>query len=389
MGLFSRYLFRQVVAAILLILSSLTGVVWIATALKQLNIVTSQGGETAQFLQMTVLAIPNLMAIIAPLALLIAGLHVLNRLNADSELIVMSASGATIWTFARPLLLVAAVVSVAVLIVNAWVMPYSARRLTEMIVHLRTDLIGQVLQPGRFSSPEKGLTFHIRDRDQNSGRISGLIVHDSREAKQQISYLAESGDILKQGKSAYLVMNAGHIIRQTDASHAPQIIKFDRYVFDLLSMEPKDVKEALRPREYYLGELWSPPSETKSSPRATLGKLRAELHDRLASALYPFAFAMIAIAGVGVAQTTRQSRTANLIGAFAAAVGLRIAGFGLTNVIAINPAAAPLAYALPIGAALVAGLVATRRAWPRRRRQLWGPSVAQKSKPALPHGSPA
>ena len=89
----SRYLFRQTAGAVLLILLSLTGVVWIALALRQLNLVTTQGQDAWVFIQMTLLALPNLMALIAPIALLVASIHVLNRLNGDSELIIMTAGG--------------------------------------------------------------------------------------------------------------------------------------------------------------------------------------------------------------------------------------------------------------------------------------------------------
>ena len=51
------------------------------------------------------------------------------------------------------------------------------RALRDLIPQVRTDLISQVLQPGRFSSPEPGLTFHIRDRSL-TGDLLGLLVHD-------------------------------------------------------------------------------------------------------------------------------------------------------------------------------------------------------------------
>ena len=65
MRLFARYLFWQAAGALTLILLSLTGVVWIATALKQLNVVTGEGQAALEFIKMTLLAIPNLMAIIS------------------------------------------------------------------------------------------------------------------------------------------------------------------------------------------------------------------------------------------------------------------------------------------------------------------------------------
>ena len=157
MRIISLYVFRQAAGALLLILFSLSSIVWIALALRQLNVVTSQGQDTWMLIKMTTLALPNLMAIIAPFSFLIASLHTLNRLNTDSELIVLTASGATVWTAARPLIVLAFCVMIFLTAVNHFVNPWSMRLLKDYIVKMRTDLLTQVMQPGRFSSPEPDL----------------------------------------------------------------------------------------------------------------------------------------------------------------------------------------------------------------------------------------
>ena len=43
MTIFERYVFRQAGGALLIILLTLSGIVWVALALRQLNVVTSQG----------------------------------------------------------------------------------------------------------------------------------------------------------------------------------------------------------------------------------------------------------------------------------------------------------------------------------------------------------
>src|SRR5690349_10806027 len=139
MQIISRYVFRQTAGVLLLILLSLGGIVWIALALRELNVVTSGGQNAFTLLKMTTLALPNLLGVIAPFALLIAVVQVLSRLNGDSELIVLTASGATIWTVARPLLALAAIVSMAVATVNHLGMPWSLRSLREYVMEMRTD----------------------------------------------------------------------------------------------------------------------------------------------------------------------------------------------------------------------------------------------------------
>lgn len=354
-SIFSRYVFRQAAGAMVMIISSLSGVVWIALALRELEVVTSQGQNAGTLLAMTTLALPNLMALIAPFALLIAVMHTLNRLNGDSELIVMTASGATVWVVARPLILLAVIVMGAVAFVNHIGMPWSLRLLREYVVQVRTDLLTQVLQPGRFSSPEKGLTFHIRERDAN-GDILGLVMHDTRTEKQTMSYLAERGVIVKQGDAAYMVMTGGHVITQENPKDPPRVITFDKYVFDLDSFEERTSdSNDLKPRERYYSELVNPDPESRLYQRNP-GQFVAELHERFATPLYPLAFVLIALAAVGNAQSTRQNRTRNLVAGFAAAAGIRLVGLGLDNVVSAKPDLTPLVYALPL-AAIVGGLM--------------------------------
>jgi lipopolysaccharide export system permease protein len=353
MGIFSKYVFRQAASAFLLILVSLCSIVWIALALRQLNVVTSQGQDTWTLMKMTTLALPNLMAIIAPVAFLIAALHTLNRLNTDSELIVLTASGATVWTAARPLLLLALLVTCGLAVINHLGQPWSLQLLKQYVVQMRTDLLTQVIQPGRFSSPEPNLTFHIRERTLN-GELIGLVMHDTRDKTQSQSYLAERGIIVKQDPTAYLVMTTGHIIRRASAKEPPQIIAFDKYAVDLDKFEAQSGGEGeLSPRELYFSDL-AFPNPKSALFKAQPGKFRAELHERFASLLYPLAFAMIIVAFVGQARSTRSSRMESLVVAFLLAIGCRLAGLALNNVVTLKQSMVPAMYLLPVAAVLLA-----------------------------------
>ncbi len=360
MRIFSKYVFRQATGSFLLILISLTGIVWIALALRQFNVVTSQGQDTWMLVKMTSLALPNLMAIIAPFSLLIAALHTLNRLNTDSELIVLSAAGSTVWTVARPLLLLAVFVSIFLAFVSQLAQPWSMRLLREYLVQVRSDLLTQVIQPGRFSSPEPDLMFHIRDRSAD-GELQGLVMHDTRDKSQSQSYLAEHGTIVKQDGTAYLVMTNGHIIRRADADGPPQIVAFDKYVVDLDRFEPQDEGSGeLKPRERYWDELVYPDPNSnlfKKSP----GQFRAEIHERLVTPLYPIAFAFLIIAFVGQARSTRSSRMQSLVLTFLFAATCRMAGLALNSAVSRNPTMLFALYGVPVGA-IIFSLIVIKRA---------------------------
>lgn len=368
MRIFSRYVFRQAASSFLLILVSLTGIVWIALALRQFNVVTSQGQDTWMLIRVTSLAVPNLMAIIAPFSLLIGALHTLNRLNTDSELIVLSAAGSTVWTVARPLLLLAFLVSIFLAFVSHMAQPWSMRLLREYMVQVRSDLLTQVIQPGRFSSPEQDLVFHIRDRSAD-GELLGLVMHDTRDKSQSQTYLAEHGTIVKQDGTAYLVMSTGHIIRRSDADGPPQIIAFDKYIVDLDQFEPQgDGSGELKPRERYWSELVNPGMDSKLY-QSQEGQFRAEINERLVSPLYPIAFAFLIIAFVGQARSTRSSRMQSLVLTFLLGAACRMAGLALNSAVARNPSMLYALYGVPT-AAVILSLIVIKRADRQRGRSV-------------------
>jgi lipopolysaccharide export system permease protein len=353
MDIIGRYIFRQTANSLAMILITLTLIVWMTTALRQLSLVTNQGQSLVIFLKITLLAMPNLITIVAPVALLISALHSLNRLSGDSELIVLSASGSTSWRVMKPYLLLALLVSAFTAYANAELTPQSMRILREYAIKVRTDLIAQVLQPGKFNSPEAGLTIHIAERAAN-GDLVGLMIHDERDATQIMTYLAEQGRIMKQEDGrALLIMRNGHIQRQNGKTKVVQIIVFDSYLFDISQFGPKEGPRDFKPRERFLGELLNPdPNDPFYKQNA--GKFRSELHDRLSNPLYPILFVLIVGVHLGYPRTTRDGRMQSLFTAFAVAASLRVVGLAGVNMLTKDASGAWVVWGVPL-----AGIVVT------------------------------
>src|SRR5690606_15337332 len=143
--------------------------------------------------------------IIAPIALMIAIVHVLGKLSTDSELIVMNASGMSPWVVFRPFLLMAVMVAMIVAIIGAWLGPLGLKTLHAWANEVRADLVTNIVQPGRFNAFARGLTFHIRERQAN-GVLLGILVDDRRNPKERSTFLAEQGTILKDERGTFLVL---------------------------------------------------------------------------------------------------------------------------------------------------------------------------------------
>jgi lipopolysaccharide export system permease protein len=148
-----------------------------------------------------------------------------------------------------------------------------------------------------------------------------------------------------------------------------QIVEFKQYIFDISQFGPRSEINDFKPRERYISELINPNPEDDKLYRRNPGVFRAELHNRLSNPLYPLAFVMIVIMFVGQPRTIRESRWRALVLTFGTSVGLRLSGFAATNLTAQHSSTAILVYALPLGAILVAGLMAYVRMSPRGRLQ--------------------
>ena len=325
MGSIGRYMFRATMGAFLITLVSLTVVIWFTQAMREFDLITSQRQTLLVFVGITGLIIPLLVMMIAPIALVMASAHVLNKLSSDSEIIVINAAGVSPWRLVRPFLAAAVVVSLLVSVIAAYVSPRSLRALRDWGAQVRADILTNIVQPGRFTTVGGNLTFHIADRRPN-GLLVGIFVDDRRDPNEHATYLAEQGEIVKTDSGSFLVLDGGSIQRLETGQRDPRIVTFNRYPFDLSQFTGSPQNVVYTVREKYIWELlWPRPDDAlyKAQP----DQYRSELHDRLATPLYPLAFVILAYMFLGPPQTTRQSRTLALLGMIGVVALLRLTGF--------------------------------------------------------------
>lgn len=325
MGSIGRYIFRTTLGAFLVVLISVTALMWITQALRDIDLMTNQGQTILVFVGITGLIIPLLVLIIAPIALMIAVAHVLIKLSNDSELIVINAAGLPPWQVFRPFLAVSIVVSLLVAAISVYISPKCLRELRNWATHVRADLVTHIAQPGRFTVLAGRLTLHMQARRPN-GQLVGVFVDDQRNPRERMTILAEYGNILKTEHGTFLLLENGSVQRQEVGQRDPHIVEFDRNAFDLsrLTAGPTNVRYSVRER--YLWELINPVADDPLfSDRPD--QVRAELHDRITAPFYPIALVLVTFAYLGAPRTTRQSRAMSLIGAIAVVALLRGLGF--------------------------------------------------------------
>jgi lipopolysaccharide export system permease protein len=366
MLLVERYIFRIAASAFAITLGALTAVIWLSQALRELNLLTSKGQTILIFFQVTLFGLPALVMIVAPLALFIAVLYTLNRLNGDSELIVMNAAGLSPQRIFRPLATLTLIVSLIVGTMTLYAMPESFQALRNLVTKIRADVVSRIVQEGKFVNLDQGIVFHFRER-MPGGAMGGVMIHDSRDPKLSATYLSARGQVAEVDQSLYLVLERGSLQRQDREQRESAVIAFERYVFDLDQFEQVKGTINLKPRERSTAALLN---LDRNDPyvRSIYGRFRSELHDRFTNPLYPIATLAIAFAALGSARTTRQGRDAAIAGAVIALVLMRILGFGAASLAVRSPAGVGLMYLVPLAFTFGAAVVAYRAFRPIKRR---------------------
>ena len=220
MGSIDRYVFRTILSAFVLILLSLTAVIWTTQILQRIDIITNQGQTTLAFLGITGRLVPILMLVIAPIAIVIAVCYALNKLNGDSELVVMNSAGMAPRRIYRPVLGACVLVGAFVAFISAYFAPLMQRQMNNEVAKIRTDVVANLVRPGAFTSVERGLIFHIRDRIGET-QFRGIFIDDNRNSEEHTTIVAEYGQIVQRPEGTFLVMRDGNIERRRPKSAIP------------------------------------------------------------------------------------------------------------------------------------------------------------------------
>jgi len=345
----SRYVLSQLLGPVALLTLLLTSVIWLVTTLPVLDLVINRGQSAGTFLYLILLLLPTPLVVIMPIAFFFATLFTLQRLQAESELVVMASAGFSLRQLAMPVLGAAAIVMALTYACILFLAPAGQRVLGDKLLDIRADMAGALLIEGEFNPISPGLTVFIRQLS-STGEIRGILVHDNHDRAHPITYLAEKGILAKTPSGNRLIMMDGTIENGGKNGEQLQVLNFKSYILSLDQFSGPARYSLRKMPERYLGELFWPPE--KGISQKIRDQFFAEGHDRLSQPLYCIAFALIALAAVLRGRRQRGSVALRLTMASLAAAGLRIAGYGVMGLAQRHTALVVAFYLLPaIGAA--------------------------------------
>lgn len=345
-GAIGRYILRQIGGPLVFITLTLTSIIWLTQALRLLDRFVGAGLGFGDYIWLTGLLLPSLLAIVVPIAAFCATLYAYHRLITDSELVVLWSAGCSRLTLARPALLLAAGVTAIVYVLVLFLVPLSASTFRTAQYEFRSALTSLVIHEGEFNTPVAGLTVYVRERSA-SGELRGILVHDNRDTARPVTMMAERGALVRTPQGPRFIMVSGNRQQIDQAGRQLSLLYFDSYTLDLDAFAKNEGAGWRQPGERYLHELlW--PDMDDANDRENYWRLVVQGHRNLAQPLYVPALILIALATVLAAEFNRRGQARRLVAAAAAAIVLQVLSLGIGSLVGRSPAFLPLVYLLPM-----------------------------------------
>ena len=364
MTLIQGYLFRQIARPVIGACAALTGIGILSQSLDQLQVIVERGQSVWVMIKLTLLAVPQLLAVIVPIGLFVGALIALTRLQREQELTAIFASGVTRWAAIRPAIRLAVIAALVTLSITTVLQPWGQRQARSEAFAIRTDLAAALIEEGQFVQGPNGLTVYVQQIEQN-GLLKNLFVYVDEGDKVTTWDAAEARFGRVDGLPVLSLLNGS---RQSYSSRGVlEYLSFGQTVVDLSPYAKLTDEIRYKPADLYLPQLFNPsPRDLESVGSA--GELMAEAHSRLSAPLYALLAMAMALTAIMGGQFSRTGYGLRIAKAAAAFLIVRVAGYGIVSASAWNGWLNVLQYLLPVIATAIALRLLFRALKPRRSR---------------------
>lgn len=353
---YSKYIITRIVGPLLFITLGFTGLAWLTQSLRFVDLIINRGLGVGMFLYLSSLLLPSLITIILPVAMFAGVIFAFQRLSQDSELVIFSNMALSRLQMMKPALIVSLIVMIVGYSVAFYVMPASYRKFKDTQTFIRDNYASVLLQEGVFNTMIKGLTVYIKSRNSD-GMLTGILVHDSRNARSPVTMMAESGQLLNTPRGPQFLLINGNRQEIDNQQRQLSILHFDRYAVELNQFTSVTAERPREPEERYLGELLMPEDNIPEGLRA---KLKVEIHTRVLWSVSSFFTACIALSTFLPGEFNRRGRRRRGIFSVMLCTGYFVGLLTLINLLAPLGPAIILAYIYVIAACIGSYLLCIR-----------------------------
>jgi lipopolysaccharide export system permease protein len=370
LGKIDRYLLSQLLVMFGFFALVLVAIFWINRAVLLFDRLIGDGQSAFIFLEFTALGLPKLITTVLPIAGFAAAVYITNRLNSDSELTVMQATGSSPFRLARPVLIFGGIVFCMASVLTHFLLPMAQAQLVEREAEISQNVSARLLTEGTFLTPSPGVTFYARAIGAD-GVLRDVFMSDRRDPAEGVIYTASEAYLVRASAGTTLIMVDGMAQRFTTQDERLATANFADFSFDISALVNNETERQTLSRNLTTPVLMAPWDDVMELTDQSRGVIAEEFHTRFAEPLFCIVAAMVGFSTLLVGGYSRFGIWREVVIAFGLLLLLDGIGGAVQDPVRSSSSLWPMLY-LPValGTVLALGMLsfAANPALLRRRR---------------------
>lgn len=347
-----RYVLSQLLVLFGFFALVLVAVLWINRGVSLFEQLISDGQSALVFLEFTALGLPKLVTTVLPIATFAAAVYVTNRMNNESELTVLQATGSGPFRLARPVLMFGLIVFVMSSSLHHFLLPLSQEQLSMRQSEVTQNATAGLLTEGRFLHPSKGVTFYTQTIDEE-GILRDVFLSDRRDNAEGVIYTAAEAYLIRNDERTTLIMVDGMAQRLNKATERLSTANFRDFSFDISSLVQNETNLRPDPEKMTTLELLEPWDSISERTGESLGSITQVFHARFADPIFCVVAALIGFSTLLIGGYSRFGVWREVALAFGLLVVIDGVRGTLQSPVSSDPTLWPLLYAPTVFSALL------------------------------------
>ena len=265
---------------------------WINRSLGIFSSLIRDGQSTIVFFELIFLFLPQVVAIILPIAALAATIFIINRMSSESELVILDAAGLSPFAILKPFVYFAFLTSILTAILSLYLVPISRSQMDFRTEMISKDIISKLISDGSFLHPVKNMTIFVSSVNTN-GELEDIFIHDQRSKDRDLTYVATRAVLVKENEKSHLILFNGLLQTLDIKSNTLSHIGFESLTYKLAQLNSTEEKQMSNIDNYGIIELLKADHTLQKLLKKSKSRLQFEAHDRLLKPLHCFLYVLL------------------------------------------------------------------------------------------------
>lgn len=227
------YLINQVLAPFYASLLILTSILFLSKLIPILDIILDYNIFLGDFVRLYAYFTPQLLLFALPMSSMMGVILGTTSINNENELMVLKASGISLYRMLPPIVLVAISTAVLTGLFSIYLIPAGNRAKLELAFQLAKEKVERSMHEKRFSESLGDIVLYADRIDEKTKTWNGVYISDMRDSSHPVTIISKSGIISADTTAGTLSISLFKGILNRNTSDAVQTIDFERYDINL------------------------------------------------------------------------------------------------------------------------------------------------------------